>query len=181
MGKLKKALKQVQIDEVQVELDLKEFLASNVEIEDISPLKETKPLKTRKTRIRKSKKTSKNIGVFTSFFSKMSNLFEFHKRILATGALVVFAITIVSITSYAAYSGINMSNKDILGKVGTHVILPAGTPKVYIVQSDQSEFLKNPIFSDVRLGDNILNYEEVGKVIIYRSKEDRVVNIVNTK
>ncbi len=191
MGKLKKALDKVKVEEVDFEVN--SFLFNNVEIDEVQIVNEDAPIiplkKARKQRVSKTKliapisKISKKTKApkKSGYIKNVLSFFQNYRRQFATVSLVAFAVVVVSLTSYAAYSSITLSNSDILGKVGSHVVLPSGTPKVYIVQSEQSEFLKNPLFRDVRVGDNILNYENAGRVIIYRSKEDRVVNIVNTK
>ena len=162
-----------------VKNDRKDFLINNIELKELKPVK----IKKAKKHKSKSRKTTKSkVGIFRKTILNIVSFFASYKRQFVTSALVVFAIAIVSLTSYAAYSSITLSNSDILAKVGSHVVLPVGvTPKVYIVQSEKSEFLNNPLFSDVKVGDNILNYESIGKVIVYRSKEDKIVNIVNTK
>ena len=121
---------------------------------------------------RRSKSFSKNLG---SFFGS-------HSKQLTTLGLTVFMVGFVSYSTYIAYAFMSGANADVVTKVGSHVILPTGeTPKIYVIQSDKSEIFQNPLFSGIAVGDNVLTYQDAGKVIIYRAKEDKVVNIVNTK
>jgi hypothetical protein len=62
------------------------------------------------------------------------------------------------------------------------VLLPEGEqPKVYIIQSEKADLFTNPLFVGIKVGDNVLTYTKAGKVVIYRSGEDKIVNIVNLR
>jgi hypothetical protein len=118
-------------------------------------------------------------------FSKSPNFvydqIHLYRREIFTGALGLVMVSLISYTTYTTYAFMSISNTDIVGKVSEHVVLPVDeTPKVYIVQSEKSEIFQNPLFKGIALGDNVLSYEKSGKVIIYRSKEDKIVNIVST-
>lgn len=104
-----------------------------------------------------------------------------YKRHLLTASLAIMMVGFVGFSSYMAYAYVSGNNADVVAKVGNHIILPQSeTPKVYIVQSEKSEIFQNPLFKGIQVGDNVLSYTSSGKVIIYRSSEDKVVNIVNT-
>lgn len=118
-------------------------------------------------------------------FSKSPNFIydqiHLYHREIFTGALGLVMVSLISYTTYTAYAFMSLANKDIVAQVAQHVVLPVGeTPKVYIVQSEKSEIFQNPLFKGIALGDNVLSYEQSGMVVIYRSKEDKIVNIVST-
>jgi hypothetical protein len=114
-------------------------------------------------------------------YRKSIGLFQTYRQQIYTSLLVLTMVSFVGFTTYIAYAYVAASTGDILAKVSTHVILPTGeTPKVYIIQSEKSEIFNNPLFTGIEVGDNVLSYTNSSKVIIYRSKEDKIVNIVNT-
>jgi len=111
------------------------------------------------------------VGNFTSKYSKQ----------LLTVSLCLIMLSFVSYSAYTAYAYMSGVNDDVLQKVGRHIVLPVTeVPKVYIVQSDKSEIFQNPLFAGIALGDNVISYPVAGKVIIYRSNDDKIVNVVNT-
>ena len=114
-------------------------------------------------------------------FSTISAFFENYKKQFVAVGLSLVMVMFVAFSAYGAYAYVNSGNLDLVQKVGMHIILPAGeTPKVYIIQSEKSEIFQNPLFAGIKVGDNVLTYTNAHKVIIYRSSEDKVVNIVNT-
>ena len=105
----------------------------------------------------------------------------FYRKELTTMSLAICMVLLVSYSSYIAYAYMAGGNNDIVAKVSSHMILPTNeTPKVYIIQSDKSEIFQNPTFKGIQVGDNVLSYTNNGKIIIYRSKEDKIVNVVST-
>lgn len=124
----------------------------------------------------------RNINRIKNLFSNIKYFFEKYNRQILTTGLAIFLVTFVSYSTYIAYAFMSGANGDVVSKVGNHIVLPVGeTPKVYIIQSEKSEIFQNPLFAGIAVGDNVLTYTNAGKVIIYRSKEDKIVNIVNTK
>lgn len=102
-----------------------------------------------------------------------------YKRKIGTVFMALFLFAVVSTSSYIAYGYVMSNDNNIVKSVEKLVILPAETPKVYIIQSDRADLFKNPLFKGIQVGDNVLTYTNANKVIIYRSSEDKIVNIVN--
>lgn len=130
----------------------------------------------------KSKKShKKRKSIFKGYkLSKIGDFFSSKKKFFLNTALVTISVMVVSFTSYAAYSYLSINNNDTLESLSHLAILPTGEkPKVYIIQSEKNELLKNPLFSEAKVGDNIISYEKTGKVYIYRGSEGKIVNIIN--
>jgi hypothetical protein len=140
-------------------------------------------VKTSKVTLKKTLKHSKvneNTTKKGKKFRYPAFLTKYNKQIF-TVSLSLLMFGFVTFSSYIAYAYVSAPSQDVVSSVGKHIILPTGeTPKVYIIQSDKSEAFQNPVFKGIEVGDNVLNYEKAGKVIIYRSKEDKIVNIVST-
>lgn len=153
-----------------------------------------KKTKSKNKKVKKSKVVRKNSGrgsgrrmllsklnIISPIKRGISGYASNYKRHVLTGALSLMMVGFVGFSSYMAYAYVSGNNGDVVQKVGSHVVLPTDeTPKVYIVQSEKSEIFQNPLFKGIKVGDNVLSYSASGKVIIYRSSEDKVVNIVNT-
>lgn len=137
-----------------------------------------KPAHLKISRPKRTKKTSKKFG-FTSVKSIKKTLFKYQKQILTfslSSAMVIFAL----FSSYIAYAYVVSDETNIISEVKKHAVLPLGeTPKVYIVQSEKSEMYKNPFYGNPEIGDNVVVYETLGKVVVYRKTEGKIVNIVN--
>jgi hypothetical protein len=132
---------------------------------------------------KKTKKTKTLTGsrTKTSSSSKLGNFFQAYKKQMLTTGLSGAMIIFVAFSTYIAYAYVGAPSNDVVSKVGMHVVLPTTeSPKVYIIQSEKSEIFQNPLFSGIKVGDNVLTYSNAGKVYIYRSSEDKIVNIVNT-
>lgn len=118
----------------------------------------------------------------SKLMGRMFNLYNIYKKNAMTGALVVMMLGFVVATTYVTYAYVTSGDADLIGNVAKHVILPQSEqPKVYIIQSEKADLFSNPLFTGIKVGDNVLTYTNAGKVVIYRSSEDRVVNIVNLK
>lgn len=110
-----------------------------------------------------------------------SSFFSVYRKQIVTGLLTFSMFSFAAMSGYIAYAFVSSGDNNIVQQVGNHVVLPLSeTPKVYIIQSEKSEIFKNPLFRGIEIGDNVLSYPDSGKVIIYRSSEDKIVNIVNT-
>jgi hypothetical protein len=139
-------------------------------------IKKSKTVKTeavKKTKTKKTRTSRKIVGTITSPFKTVARIGSNYKRQMLTTSLAFMMVAFISFSAYIAYAYVAADNNDIVQKVGNHIILPDHeTPKVYIIQSDKSEILKNPLFNGIKVGDNVLSYPTSGKVIIYRSSED---------
>lgn len=125
---------------------------------------------------------SKKTGVGGKLVGRMMNVYNMYKKNVMTGALAIMMLGFVTATTYVTYAYVTSGDADLIGKVAEHVILPESEqPKVYIIQSEKADLFSNPLFAGIRVGDNVLTYTNAGKVVIYRSSEDRIVNIVNLK
>lgn len=137
-----------------------------------------KKAKSRKIRHVRSFNLSSKFKYLNIFFASIQN----YKKQIMTATLVSTMVLFVSISTYIAYAYVSSpSNLDLVGKVAIHMVLPTTeTPKIYIIQSEKSEIFQNPLFAGIKVGDNVLTYASIGKVVIYRSSEDKIVNVVNT-
>jgi hypothetical protein len=160
-----------------------------VKLANISKKKKSKKVK------KSSKKSSRKYKGIFSLLSKRKRtvllpertkgksvgIISKYRRQLVSVALSLVMVSFVGLTSYVAYAYVTGSNNGIVEKVSAHVVLPiAESPKVYIIQSEKSEIFQNPLFKGIEVGDNVLSYPSTGKVVIYRSSLDKIVNIVNT-
>lgn len=163
----------------KIEMPVVEVVAKKAKLKKVVKLKS------------KTKKSKKNFTKYIPSFQvlsfvkpvgKIASKYLFgYKKQMFTVALTLIMLAFVGMTTYVAYAYVAANNNDIVKKVSNHVMLPTSeTPKVYIIQSEKSEIFQNPLFKGIEVGDNVLSYTNAGKVVIYRSKEDRVVNIVNT-
>ena len=143
---------------------------------------EVLPVKNKKYRTRKSpyfSDMSFNLGG-SKLMGKVFNVYNFNKKSLGTGALALMMLFFVLVTTYVTYAYVTANNNDLVNNVARHIVLPENdSPKVYIVQSEKADIFQNPSFKGIKVGDNVLTYTKSGKVIIYRSSEDKIVNIVN--
>jgi hypothetical protein len=149
------------------------------------PAKSMKPKSIwRNIKLAKNTKKTKavaNLKSKKSSVSSLGNYFNNYKKQMLTTGLAGAMVMFVAFSTYIAYAYVGSPNNDVVSKVGMHVVLPASeSPKVYIIQSEKSEIFQNPLFSGIKVGDNVLTYSNAGKVYIYRSSEDKIVNIVNT-
>jgi hypothetical protein len=182
---------------------LPENFTEVIEVIKTEPVETLEPKKPRKVstklKSRKSKKHSK-ISAFLnkkvkalpvesikkakrsrlSFVKKIGNYYNLQRKNFATGVLGLLMLGFVTGTTYVTYAYVSSGDGDLISKVGTHMMLPEHeTPKVYIVQSEKADIFQNPSFKGIAVGDNVLTYSNAGKVVIYRSSEDKIVNIVN--
>jgi hypothetical protein len=124
---------------------------------------------------------SKKKYISNVFGSGIKSYTNYYKKEVITSLLVLTMLLFVGMSSYIAYAYVISAGGDVLSKVNDLVILPESeVPKVYIIQSEKSEIFQNPLFNGIKVGDNVLSYPQNGKVIIYRSGENKIVNIVNT-
>lgn len=140
-------------------------------------------LKTKPTRKSKSGRRAlfKKINFILPLRESIKGYSENYKKQFINLTLGLVMVAFTGFSTYIAYAYVSSNSGDLVEKVGAHVVLPVGeTPKVYIIQSDKSEIFQNPLFTGIEVGDNVLSYTKSGKVIIYRNKVDKVVNIVNT-
>ncbi len=143
---------------------------------------EVLPIKTKRYKNRKSPYFSGLSFDFggSKLMNKVFNVYDLNKRGLGTVALALMMLFFVSVTTYVTYAYVTANNNDLVNNVARHIVLPEkDTPKVYIVQSEKADIFQNPSFKGIKVGDNVLTYTKSGKVIIYRSSEDKIVNIVN--
>jgi hypothetical protein len=124
----------------------------------------------------------KGSGIGGRMMGRMFNLYNLCRVNAMTGALVVMMLGFVTATTYVTYAYVTSGDADLIGNVAKHVLLPEGEqPKVYIIQSEKADLFTNPLFVGIKVGDNVLTYTKAGKVVIYRSGEDKIVNIVNLR
>jgi hypothetical protein len=144
--------------------------------------KKARLAKSKKKLISKKRSLSSRLAYpFVSMKNSTKNGSKKYGRFLLNTMLSLTMFGFVALSGYVAYAYVAGNNADIVGKVGNHIVLPTGeTPKVYIIQSEKSEVFQNPLFKGIEVGDNVLNYSNAGKVIIYRSSEDKVVNVIST-
>ena len=117
-----------------------------------------------------------------NLMGRIFNVYNIYKKNAMTGVLALMMLGFVTATTYVTYAYVTSRDADLIGNVAKHVLLPeTEQPKVYIVQSEKADLFTNPLFAGIQVGDNVLTYTKAGKVIIYRSSEDKVVNIVNLK
>ncbi len=178
---------------MQKKVALKQVILSETDIPKVH--KGTKPKKTlRKSAnslktvvldevdtIKVTAKNSKHRKVLSKGLSNSFKVFlTTYKRHLVTTSLYLSLFIFVGLSTYAAYAYIAVGNTDIVQKVSAHVLLPFNeTPKVYIIQSEKSEIFQNPLFKGIEVGDNVLSYVAAGKVYIYRSSLDKIINVVS--
>ncbi len=125
---------------------------------------------------------NKGAGLGGRLMGRMFNVYSAYKKNAMTGALAIMMLGFVVATTYVTYAYVTSSDADLIGNVAKHVLLPVSEqPKVYIIQSEKADLFSNPLFAGIKVGDNVLTYTNAGKVVIYRSSEDKVVNIVNLK
>jgi Txe/YoeB family toxin of Txe-Axe toxin-antitoxin module len=128
------------------------------------------------------KSSRRSAGTTSKLMGRMFNVYNIYKKNAMTGALVIMMLGFVTATTYVTYAYVTSGDADLIGNVAKHVILPVSEqPKVYIIQSEKADLFSNPLFAGIKVGDNVLTYTNAGKVVIYRSSEDKVVNIVNLK
>ena len=65
--------------------------------------------------------------------------------------------------------------EDLKAKVGKIILLPDETPVIGTV-NDKDKFKDQPFFNGVENGDKILIFSESKKAVIYRDKDNRVIN-----
>lgn len=174
------------IIEEEVEVVAEAPIVKNVSRESkAKKIKKSKTVKTeavKKTKTKKTRTSRKIVGTIASPFRAIAGVASEYRRQMLTSSLAFMMVAFISFSAYIAYAYVAADNNDVVQKVGNHIILPENeTPKVYIIQSDKSEIFQNPLFKGIKVGDNVLSYTNSGKVIIYRSSEDKVVNIVNTE
>lgn len=113
---------------------------------------------------------------------KNSKISKYYRRHFAAFSLVSIMLVLVGMSSYVAYAYVVNNENNLVKNVEKHLVLTTDeSPKVYIVQSEKSEIFQNPLFSGIQVGDNVLNYTQAGKIVIYRSSEDKIVNVLNEK
>ena len=69
--------------------------------------------------------------------------------------------------------------KDLLNKVGRHMILPTGTPRVVMVTNIETLKKEQPFFENAKDGNELLVF--ANKVIIYDPVADRIIDIAYIK
>lgn len=159
-------------------------VSREAEPEEVLEVVKVKKTSKRKRSTVKAKKKAKKLlkSVYPrKMFSGFKSFKMKYKNHLTNSALAFVMLAFVSLSSYVAYAYVISGNSDLVSKVSEHVILPVGeSPKVYIIQSEKSEIFQNPLFNGIQVGDNVLSFINAGKVYIYRSSADKIVNIVNT-
>ena len=80
----------------------------------------------------------------------------------------------VGIMLWRRSPGDDVSN--LVSKVGQLAALPAGTPTVATI-TDLATLSKQVFFKDAQVGDRLLIYSGVGKAILYRPSENKIIAI----
>jgi hypothetical protein len=76
----------------------------------------------------------------------------------------------------------NLSQAITLQNINSFVFLSNNNnemPKVFKVTDAKAEILKNPVFKAVILGDLVLVYEKIGKVVVFRELEKKIVAVLS--
>jgi hypothetical protein len=73
---------------------------------------------------------------------------------------------------------LTVSNIDQFVMLGENSVSPE-TPKVFKVTDLNAEIFKNPIFKSVSLGDLVLVYEKIGKIVVFRQIQNKIVSVIS--
>jgi hypothetical protein len=65
---------------------------------------------------------------------------------------------------------------NLKAKVSKHISLPSETPVIGTV-NDKEMFKDQPFFNGVENGDKLLIFSEARKAVIYREKDDKLINV----
>lgn len=114
------------------------------------------------------------------------------KRSILKKSLVI-GIIVISIAGFGIWqfviphdtntvlgSTTELTDQQIIRKVGSHIVLPSGeTPKIITVTNVAEMKKTQPFFSSASNGDKLLIYST--KVILYNAITDRVIDIAQIK
>lgn len=78
----------------------------------------------------------------------------------------------------------NVSEAISLQNIDSFVFLNAknvspDTPKIFKVTDSEAEIFKNPIFKGVLIGDLVLIYQKLGKIVVFREIENKIISVIS--
>lgn len=162
--------------------------ANEANLVNVTKTQKAKKIFTAKRKIKSTSTTkrkqtkAKGVSYIGNTVKKIKDVSFLYRRQLLTSSLAIIMMTFVGFTSYIAYAYIASNTDNVVEKVAQHLVLNVDeAPKVYIIQSEKSEIFQNPLFKGIQVGDNVLTYSKANRVVIYRSSEDKIVNIVTTQ
>ena len=91
-------------------------------------------------------------------------------------AEIIIALIIAGIVFIIHKNSINNEDR-IINKVNKILILPNEKPIINTIEDATGLKKESPFYNNVRNGDKILIYSNSAKVIIYREKENKIINV----
>jgi hypothetical protein len=107
---------------------------------------------------------------------------------LLFGTIVVLIIVVVLVAAGYFYNSYTTSPEykqkkaeaevqSLVEKVGQKMLLPEGTPTVFVVSDPEALISQQAFFAGAEVGDVLLVYSEASKAIIYSEARDLIVNV----
>lgn len=72
---------------------------------------------------------------------------------------------------------VKTETQSLVDKVSKHAELPSGEQPTVATVSDVSKLAKQTFFANAKNGDKVMIYSKAKKAILYRTSEDRIINI----
>lgn len=102
---------------------------------------------------------------------------NFKYKIINILVILLFLLVIIATIIMFNYKFSQNANYNILNKLNQIIILPNEEP---IIESiDNAEGLKgeSPFYADVEHGDKIFIFPKAHRIIIYREKDNKIINV----
>lgn len=98
---------------------------------------------------------------------------------------ILFVITIVGWTAWQAYApqralqGLAKDQRQMIEYISEFIELPQEQPTIAVVS--EREKLNQPFFENAQNGDQVLVFEQAGKVLLYRPTTKKIINFANVQ
>lgn len=98
---------------------------------------------------------------------------------------LLFVIAIIGWTAWQAYApqralrGMAKDQREMIEYIAQFVELPQEQPTIAVVS--EREKLNQPFFENAQNGDQVLVFEQAGKVLLYRPATKKIINFANVQ
>lgn len=109
------------------------------------------------------------------FDNKKEGNFKYKKINLLV--MIIFIVIIALIVGILYNKNNFYENDNIMNKLGKIIILPNEDPIIETIENAEGLKNESPFYANVKNKDKILIFPKATRIIIYREKENRIINV----